>query len=302
MKVCKYSIIGFVLLFSTVVFGQKQTKIIEESFKVNKDVIVDIKTADFDVTVKIWNKNTVSISGTVVTEGLDKAGADTYFKEMGFEALANKSKVVISSKSKHIYYMHSDVLDDIDIDIESISHIGEMFEGDYFVELSTMPAMSPMPPMPPFPAPAIEHLSVIEFDYDAYKKDKEGYMKAFKKSQEAWEKEFEEKLEPQMKAYEEKMKKWEKKMKPQMKAYEDKMKKWEIEVAPQLEKYEIKIAKKLQEMENKMEIEFTNKMEKSKSKTKKSLVIHVPTNATIKLSKNYYGKINLPDGIKVVKN
>jgi len=319
MKINKHNFIWSFLLCTTVVFGQKQTKNISESFKVNKDVLVEINTKHSDVAVETWNKNTVSIQGFWEIDGMTKDEASKYFEGWDFEALGNKSKVVITSKSSgNHYYSHSDVFDDMDFDfdfdMESITHIEGMFDGDFYSELPPMPVMSPMPPiepLPPFPAPAIGHLKEIEFDYEAYQKDKEGYMKKFEKRQKAWGKEFEEKFAPQMEAYEKQMEAWEKKMEPQMKAYEEKMKQWEKETTPQMEAYEKKMEvhakkmeKKMQQMEKEMEVKYAKKMKEkeakmSKYKIKKRLAIKVPSGATLKVDSRY-GKITLPNGIKTV--
>lgn len=317
MKINKHNIIWSILLCTAVVFGQKQTKNINESFKVNKNVLVDINTRYSDITVETWSKNIVFIQGFLKIEGVTKEEASKFFKEWKFEALGNKNKVVITSKSSgNHYYSHSVVFDDMDFDfdIESISHIGEMFDGDFYSELPPMPAMSPMPPMkplPPFPTPVIGHLKEMEFDYDAYQKDKEGYMKDFEKRQEAWGKEFEEKFAPQMEVYEKQLEEWEKKMAPQMKVYEEKMKQWEKDIAPQMEEYEKKMEmqskkteKKLQQMEKEMKVKYAKKRKEkearmSKYNIEKRLVIKVPSGAILKVDSRY-GKITLPDHIKTI--
>lgn len=314
MKIYKHNFIWAVILCTSVVFGQKQTKKISESFEVNKDVLVEINTRHSDVTVETWGKNVVTIKGVWEVEGMTKEEATEYFEGWDFEALGNRSKVVITSKSTNNYYFHSDVFDDMDFDFdfESIVYRGEMFNGDYFSELPPLPPMDVMLPMPPFPAPVIEHLSEVEFDYKAYQKDKDGYMKEFQKRQEKWEKEFEDKLEPQMKAYEEKMKQWEKEMEPQIKAYEEKMKQWEKEIEPQMKAYEEKMeahSKKMEEkmkkMEKEMEEKYAKKMEvkgaeiSKKFKIKKSIIIKIPKGAILKIDARY-GEITLPNGIKTV--
>jgi len=320
MRVNMYNFIWSILLCTTVVFGQKQTRNINESFKVNKDVLVEIDARHSDVTVETWNKNMVTIQGVWEIEGMTKEEASQYFKGWKFEALGNNNKVVIKSNSSSNYYSHSYVFDDMDFDfdfdIESITHIGEMFQGDYYSKLPSMPpmpAMSPMPPLPPFKVPALGHLPKLEFDYEAYLRDKEGYMKKFEKRQQVWEKEFEEKIEPQMKAYEKKMEEWEKKMEPQMKAYEEKMKQWEKEYAPQMKAYEKKMEvrakkmeKRLQKMEKEMEVKYAKKMKdkgtkiSKKYKIKKRLLIKVPKGATLKVNA-HYGKIILPNNIKIIQ-
>jgi len=301
MKVYKHKFMITLLLSATVAFGQKQAKKIDESFTVNTDVIVEIKAINTDISVETWNNNIVAISGVWQEEGLTKEEIENDTKLWNFEALGNKSKVVITSKPAGNYYFSSEVFEDIDIDfdIESFAFIGELHNGDYFSDLPSMP------PIPDFPESFIEHLTEIEFDHDAYLKDKEGYMKEFQKRQEAWEDEFEKKLEPQMKAYEESVKKWEKEVEPQMKAYEEKLKKWEKNVEPQMKAQEKKLEEKMEKMEKEMEAKYSEKMEaknaelSDKFKIKKKLVIKVPKGATLKVD-THHGKISLPKGIKTI--
>jgi hypothetical protein len=316
MKKYKFNLVWAILLCTAVVYGQKQTKRISENFKVNKDVLVEINARQSNVTVEIWNKNEVSISGTWEVEGMTKEEADKYFEDWNFEALGNKDKVVINSGSSSHYYAHSIVFDDMDFDfdIESITHIGEMFDGDFFSDLPPMPPIPelasisvapPLSPLPAFPAPAIHELTEIDFDYEAYQKDKVGYMNEFEKRQKAWEKEFKEKFEPQMREYEEKIKQWEKEYGPQMKAYEEKMKEWEIEVAPQIEVYEIRIEKKIKKLEKEMSEKYAQKMKNKdvilskKFDVKMNLIIKVPKGAILKVN-SHHGKIALPDNIKTI--
>ncbi len=190
MKAKKHNLIWIVLLSTTIVFGQKQHKKIQESFTVNPDVVVEIKTTHTDVTIETWDKNVVAINAVWEIKGDTKEDHDKDAALWDFEALGNNNKVVITSKPADNYFFHSDVFDnmdlgfdmDFDFDIESISHLGEIFKGDYYSDLP------PMPPLPAVPAPFIAQISEIEFDYEAYEKDKEGYMKEFQKQQEEWQK------------------------------------------------------------------------------------------------------------------
>ena len=316
MKARKFSLIWSILLITTIAFGQKQSKKISESFKVNKDVLVEINSRNTNVTVETWNKNIVEIKGIWEMDGITKEEANQYFEGWEFEALGNKNKVVITSKSSNDHYFHSDVFDnfdfdfDFDYDLESISHFGEMFNGDYYSKLPSMPpmpAIKPMPPMsplPPFPGLVIDHIRQIEFDYDAYMEDKESYMKKFEKQQQAWAKEFEDKFEPQMKAYQKQMEEWQKKIEPQMKVYKEKMKQWEKEVEPQMKEYERKMEKKLETIEKEMEEKYALKMKEKEDKMamnniKKSLTIKVPAGTTLKVNSRH-GKLTIPNHIKTI--
>ncbi|MDH3321536.1 MAG: hypothetical protein OEM04_01035 [Flavobacteriaceae bacterium] len=317
MKVSKHNIIWMILLCSTVVFGQKQSKKINESFKVNSNVLVEINTRHADLTVETWNKNEVSIKGEMTVEGMTQSEASDYFKK-NFEALGNRDKVVIHSVPAGKYDAYHMVFDDMDFDFdfdfnfdsESISKLAEVQEADINKVLKNMPAM---PPMPSFPAPVVEDMAELEFDYEAYQKDKETYMKEFEQRQKEWAKTFEENFEPQMKAYEEKMAQWEKEMAPQMKAYEKQWEQWAKDIAPQMhlrekeiEEKTLKMEEKLREMELDIQKKYTQKLDEKEVKLsqkyhlKKNLIIKVPKGAVLKVDAAY-GKISLPDNIKIIQ-
>ena len=298
----KHKLIWILLLGTSLVFGQKKNKIIQESFTVNPDVIVEIKTTHTDVTVKTWDKNVVAVNGEWEFQGVSKEAMKQDGENWDFEALGSKNKVVITSKPSDNYFFHSDVFDDMDLDfdMESIAHLGEMFNGDFYSELP------PMPPLPEVPQPFMAQISEIEFDYEAYEKDKKGYMKEFQKRQEEWQKKFNENVEPQMKLFEEKMKNWEKEVEPKMKEYEVKMKEWEKKMEPKMKEQEKKMEEKMAKMEKEMEEKYAKKMEEKNAeigknfKTKKSLLIQVPKGATLKLD-THEGRIELPKGVKTMK-
>lgn len=302
MKAKKHNLIWILLFGSAIAFGQKQPKKIQESFTVNPDVLVEIKTTHTDVTIETWDKNVVAINGVWEIKGDTKEEVEKNAELWNFEALGNKNKVIITSKPADNYYFHSDVFDgmDFDFDMESITFMGGFHNGDYFSELP------PMPPMPEVPQPFIAQISEIEFDYEAYEKDKEGYMKEFQKRQEEWQKKFHENVEPQMKLFEEKMKKWEEEVEPKMKEYEVKMKEWEKKVEPQMKEQEKKMEEKMAKMEKEMEEKYAKKMEEKNDiisknfNTKKSLVIQIPKGAILKLD-THKGKIVIPKGVKTMK-
>ncbi len=321
MRANRHSLIWYFLICTAITFGQKQTKIVKDSFKVNKDVLVEINARYSDIKVEIWKRNTVSIEGVWEVDGMNKEEAEKYFKDWNFEALGNKNKVIINSKSSNKpYHSHDVVFDDMDFDfdfdMESIAHIGEMFQGNFYSNLPPTPNIPPAPPMtslPSFPAPVVDHLKDLNFDYEAYLEDKESYMKEFEKRQQIWQKEFEEKMEPQMKAYEKQMEEWQQKMEPQMKVYEEKIRQWEKEMKPKIKAHEkrIEVRAKANEkriearmkvMDERMKKEYTQKMKDkeakmSKYKIRKNLLIKVPVGATLKVDVRY-GKITLPDHIK----
>lgn len=303
MKTYKHNIFWLLLLVTTVVLGQKQEKRVSESFKVDKDVVIDITARHTDITIEKWNKNEVSIEGIWEIEGMSKEDAQEYFEAWDFEALGNSSKVKINSNSHHdfphgLFDDHDFDFDhdfNFNFDFDSISFPESLFGGNFHFEMPEIP-IAPM-----FPEPFFNHLSKIEFDYEAYQKDKEGYMKEFEKRQEEWQKEFKEKVEPQMKEFEEKMKKWEEENEPKMKEFEEKMKKWEKENEKKLKELE----KRAEKMEKEMHEKYAAKLEKrkkelkDKKKSKKKLLIKIPNTAKVKLDARY-GTFSFPDDMDTV--
>jgi len=321
MKTYKHNFLALILLFSTVLFAQKQDKKVSESFNVNSDVVVDITARYTDVVIETWNKNVVSVEGVWQTDGLNKEESNELFESVDFEALGNKEKVVITAKSNQHNLVFVNALEDIDFnfDFDSISNIGDVFSHDFHFEMPEMPEIPEMPEMPEMPEIVISHLSKIEFDHEAYEKDKEGYMKSFKKKQEAWEEEMEEKIEPQLKEYEEKIKLWEEKNAPRMKDMEEKSAKWHKENEPKMKEFELKIAawekenahkikafeEKMEKMGKKMEekysalLELKHKNGEGTARIKKSLLIKIPKNAKVKLDVRY-GATYLPNNMNTV--
>ena len=321
MKTYKHNFLAFILLFTTVLFAQKHDKKVSESFNVNSDVVVDISTRYADVTIETWNKNVVSIEGSWELEGLNKEDSNELFENVDFEASGNKEKVVIKAKSNHDFSLFENEFENIDFNFnfDSIVNISDVFVHDFHFEIPEAPEMPDMPDMPEMPEIVISHLSTIEFDHEAYEKDKEGYMKSFKKKQEKWEKDMEEKIEPQMKEYEKKIELWEKENAPKMKKMEEKMAKWEKENEPKMKALELKMAtwekenaprlkafeEKMEKMGEKMEEKYTALLElkhkngEGVTKIKKSLLIKIPKNAKVNLDVRY-GSFTAPDDLNTV--
>lgn len=294
MKIITHNILWIVLLSTTIIFGQKTEKKIKEKFNVNKDAIVEINARHTDVTIEIWNKNVVSIEGIWEVEGMTDQEANEYFEDWNFEALGNKNKVVVTSKTKNKHQLPKGFFDNLDFSFDSITFIGNLVEGNFFSQVP------PIPSIPKLPEPFIAHLSEIQFDQEAFQKDKEGYMKEFENKMEEWSKEFEEKIEPKMKEFEVRMAKWEKENEPKMKEFEKKMAKWEKENEPKLKELEKRATKMGKEMEAKYIaiVDDKNKIPQN-FKIKKTLLIKIPKSVKIKIDAKF-GEFSFPDDMNTV--
>ncbi|MBC6998847.1 hypothetical protein [Cytophaga sp. FL35] len=169
--------------------GQSREKSITEEFNVEENVIIEINTSYADLEFDTWNKDKVEIIATIEIDGVTETEFEEYVDNDFFEILGNSRKIHISNKGSKVKPVHF-VQDARPLVIE-IPNLPSMedFEFDFdFSELEDVPEM------PPVPNP--------NFDYEAFKKDGEAYMK---KWQEGFEKDFGEPYQARMLEWQEKM-------------------------------------------------------------------------------------------------
>ncbi|QLE00444.1 hypothetical protein HX109_02290 [Galbibacter sp. BG1] len=177
-----YSVFVAMVLTSVWMHAQKETKTYNESFNVNSDVVLDINTSYADVEFDTWNKNKVEVEAVIEVEGLSKEEAAEYFKNWGFKAQGNSGKVTITT-SKTSKWSHGN-------DFVFVSEMDDMvFAMPDSIQMPPMPPMPPLPemdsimvvpPVPPMP-PLPMDFDSFTFDYEAYKKDGDAYLKEWKK-------------------------------------------------------------------------------------------------------------------------
>ncbi len=172
-------------------FGQeKQTKTYKESFTVKPDAVVDINVSYADIAFETWNKNEVVVEATIEIEGVEPEEAIKIFEKGGIEILGNSSLVEIRSMgSGPVLPMppHEPFV----IDIPEIPNMEPLFLD---LQIPDLPPLPDLPPVPPVPVP--------EFDYKAYQKDGEKYLKSWKQE---FEKNFDMDYRKKMEAWGEEM-------------------------------------------------------------------------------------------------
>ncbi|MBL4642785.1 MAG: hypothetical protein JKY44_04250 [Flavobacteriaceae bacterium] len=110
MKLKTYKCIGFLIaaFFISGLQAQKFDKKYNETFKVNKNVLLAINASNADINVSTWNRNEVSVKAVITVEGLSKKEAQKFLKNWEFEALGNKSKVQINANANHFLHFGDD--------------------------------------------------------------------------------------------------------------------------------------------------------------------------------------------------
>ncbi len=205
----------FLCLISIGAYGQKQTKTYSEKFTVTADAVLDIDTSHTDIDFETWNKDQIAIEGTVELEGATPKEAEEYFRQQGIEIMGNSKKVSVTTGNGNSWVSQAfGNMENLHIEIPELPEF-ESFEMDFDIA-----ELADVPPLPPTPNP--------NFDYEAFQKDGEDYLKEwqknfqenfgepYQKSMEAWQQKMEAKQE-------EMLAKREKLLEKKMEAHADRM-------------------------------------------------------------------------------
>lgn len=299
----------FLLVIAQSVQAQKFEKKYKESFKVSKDVVIDINTRYTDVVIKTWNKNTVSVEAVIVVEGenIKKEDAQKYFDNWEFEALGNQKKVSIKGNNKHIYSVFADFPDMPDLpDLTELSELSELIVIPELTVMNLDILDSLKVVIPRINAVVFESLkglnldslnfnfdfdfgSDFDFDFEKYKTDKK-YMK-----------EWQDKVKAKRDLALKRLKKDSTLRKIQMVELKKNMALVRKEMEKHRKEFELIRVKELANMKNelaKFHKERTIRIKKildkrKKVKLKKTIYIKVPKGAKFKTNVRY-GSLELP--------
>jgi hypothetical protein len=218
------------------VYGQKQSKTFNEVFNVNTETVLDINTSNADIEFETWDKDQIAVEATIALDGASAEEAAAYFEKGGIEIVGNSKKVEITTGVENTWSFNYSTggLHNLNIEIPNfhfempeipempeLAEMPEIYMEDFHIDLSDMP-------MPPVPA--------VEFDYEAYKKDGEKYLKK-------WQKKFDKGFD---KEYQKKMEAWSAKMDVKRKAMDKHHKEME-------QRHEEMMEKRLEAQERRME-------------------------------------------------
>lgn len=174
-------------MFSLGISAQKKSKTFSEKFTVSNDAVLEVNTSYADIEFETWNKDVVEVVALIELEGATEEEAKEYFDQMPIEIMGNSQRVTISSKSKQRSLFpgrHSDFnFDDLNVIIPDVSSLVMDMR-----DIAPFPELTALPPVPMTKA--------FKFDYEAYRKDGEAYMKKWQKNfEKSFDKEHQERLE-----------------------------------------------------------------------------------------------------------
>lgn len=193
------------LLFSaaTLTGQESDSRTYKETFNVSSDAVLDINTSHADIEFETWDKNQVEITAVVELEDATKEEAERFFEDEAVKIVGNSKEIQVSTPRRGFNFVTNGDFDySFNFVTPDIQFVEPLFEDLNIPELPEVIVLPDLPPMPPIPH--------IEFDYDAYKKDGDKYLKE-------WKKEFDKNFDDE---YQSRFKEWSERLKEKAEAQE----------------------------------------------------------------------------------
>ncbi|MBD0832692.1 DUF4097 family beta strand repeat-containing protein [Aestuariibaculum sediminum] len=203
-------------------FSQEKLSKLSQSINVDKAVKVNLNTSYTNIIIDTWNKDIVEIEAYIESERLSQAELKEALKDWNVDVDATTNEVTISTKghAPHVWAYKLSTNDDeaLHAVLEELKF--ELAEIPNFVVIPDIPEIPAIPKLPELP-PLPEGIGKVHFDYEAYKKDGENYLKEYTKQ---FEKTFGKDYEKKMEEWGEKFEKeWGEKYAEQMEAWGDQL-------------------------------------------------------------------------------
>ena len=196
---CLKSTVVFALLGTSLAFGQSKEK---QTFNVDSDVEININSTYVTFEFETWNKDKVEIEASIEGGDLTREERKELMDAWDFQVDADSDEITINAHGG--FNWNWDNMPDLsgleslqDLNFEGLGNLEGLADlGPMLTEMLT-PMLENISKNP-LPPDFLNGLEGLEFDYDAYEKDKEGYI-------ERWEAELEERFGED---YEIKMEAW----------------------------------------------------------------------------------------------
>ncbi|TRO63950.1 hypothetical protein [Christiangramia sabulilitoris] len=278
-----------------------QTRKMSKTYKTSPNVKVELDSRHTNIIIENWDRNEVQIEAYLEGDTGDKEMTKKLLASWNLETSGNSDRVTIESSGGSGKWKM-----DMDIDMTALEGslselpdmLGPLMENLVGPILSNI-AENPLPPG------FADDMKGMKFDYDAYKKDGDKYLRK-------WEAEFENKFG---KKYEMKMEKWAEKMEKNSekweKDYEMKMEAWGKDLEKDMEAWGEEFGKRMEawgeEFGKKFEAQMENRrgpafiMENGKAvNSKKTIKLKIPKDAKLELNVRH-GELKLGNHIKNLK-
>ncbi|WP_052671343.1 DUF4097 family beta strand repeat-containing protein [Aequorivita vladivostokensis] len=298
---------ALVLLLATT-FGYSQKKYVE-SFNVADNIEVSVNTSFTNVVFETWNKDKVAVEAFIEGENLSEKEKEQLMKNWDLQVTGNSKKVTITSNAGNQPFAMTDM--------PNLDFIGPLMED------MVMPMIQNIK-VPPLPEDLMENIGNIQFDYEEFQKDEEGYMKKFEAQMDKrFGKDFEKKMEKWGKSFEDS---WDEKRADSIgEAYGKRMEAWGEDFGKRMEAWGEEYGKKMEAWANEIEKKYndeggnyTKTVTKSphgtaiviqgnrndnvnSGKVKRTIIIRVPKNTKTEVNVRH-GDLKMADANNVKAN
>jgi len=309
LKLFKLSTAFALLLVATLGYSQKNYV---ESFNVSDNVEVSVNTSYTHIIFETWNKNKVEVEAFIEGDNLSEKEKEQLMKNWDLKVTGNSKNVTITSNSISQAFAMADM--------PQMDFIGPMMED------MVMPIINNIQ-VPPLPMELLENIGNIQFDYEEFQKDEEGYMKKFEaqmdkkfgkdfeEKMEAWSKKFEESMEKnaqdslwgmnskRSEALEKRMEAYGKRMEAWGEAYGKKMEAWANQLEQDMEKNGGNYSRTVTKSPGgtSIVIQGNRGSNVKNSNVKKTIIIRLPKNSKTEINVRH-GDIKMADANNVKAN
>ena len=240
--------------------AQKTSKV-SQSIKVDDEVTVELNTNFCNIELDTWNKDIVEVEAYIDGEKLSNEELQEALRNWHVDVDATSNYVTISTTGNYKFDWDFDyrfegndaviaAIDELKFELADIPELPEL--NIVIPEIPELHVVIPEIDLPPLP----EGINQIRFDYEAYKKDGEKYMKE-------WNKEFEQKFGEK---YEKEMEVWAQKFE---KEWEEKYgKEWEEKFSKEMEQWGERFGKEMEEWGKRYEEQMAHREEMQAERAK----------------------------------
>ena len=202
------------VLITTKVVAQKESKTFKETFTIGENAVLNITTSNTDIEFETWDKNQVEITAVIELDGATPEEAEEYFENGRIEIKGNSKEIDITTGVENSWFLknsnkgliNSNINYEIEVLLEDVKlpELSQLSELSSLSELSKLSALAELVTIPDLPViPDLPNMPTIPFDYSEYKKDGEKYMIKWKKQfEKRFDKDFEKNFEKWSKKFE----------------------------------------------------------------------------------------------------
>ncbi|HET8886180.1 MAG TPA: hypothetical protein VFM70_07520 [Salinimicrobium sp.] len=277
-----------ILCCSLTGFAQNKTQKLKQSIKANDDVSIVVDSRHTNIIFETWNKNEVEIEAFLETKKSENQ--KEVLKNWHVEMDGNRSEIKITSTGS----MGAPPLPPIPptpIAMKGLEEIMAPMMENLMGPMMEEFAKNPLPP------DFLENIGEMNFDYEAYEKDGEAYMKKWEKKVEGkLGADFEKKMEAWAESFEKDAEKWSKQMEADMEVWgeefgakmEKDMEAWGEKFGKEMEAWGEQFGKQFEAQMNGVNPEI------SKGDGKRTIIIRMPKKSILNLNVRH-GEVKLAE-------